>query len=60
MWERVHNLPLWFIIIVRFLTFFLNPIFMIVQSQQGENKVRIGGSLRGNVARGSGEESSFG
>ena len=41
MWERVHNLPWWFMIIARFSTFFLNSTFLIVQSEQGEKQGKI-------------------
>ena len=44
LWERVHNLPLCFMIIARFLPFFPNSTFLIVKScskSTAENQVKI-------------------
>ena len=52
MWERVHNFPLWLMIIARFLPFFPNSAFLIMKScskSTVESKIRFRGSLRGGV-----------
>ena len=44
MWDRVPNLPLWFIIIARFLPFFPNSTFLIMKSclkSAAENQGKI-------------------
>ena len=59
MWETVHNLPLWFMVIARFFLSLFSWLWNHVQRQQQKNRVRLGDSLWDGLTSGSVGASRF-